>query len=141
MTLPSPRPRPAASATVAALALETRWPLAGARRQSSGPVVAPQDDPVVARVNGVEIRQSDLALAEEDVGTQCTQMPPEAKRDYLVTFVADMILVAKAARRRRSPTAGVQAAARLHAQQAADGALLQGEAKAARHRRGDAQGL
>jgi len=27
-----------------------------------------QSDPVVAKVNGVEIRESDLAMAEEDVG-------------------------------------------------------------------------
>ena len=27
-----------------------------------------QSDPVIAKVNGVEIRESDLAMAEEDVG-------------------------------------------------------------------------
>jgi peptidyl-prolyl cis-trans isomerase C len=57
-------------------------------------------DPVVAKVNGVEVRQSDLNLAEEDIGQN---MPPasqgseEAKRDYLVSYVTDMILLAKAA--------------------------------------------
>ena len=29
-----------------------------------------QSDPVVAKVNGVEIRESDLAMAEEDIGQQ-----------------------------------------------------------------------
>jgi len=53
---------------------------------------------VLARVNGVEVRQSDLAIAEEEVGPQQTaQMSPEAKRDYLVSFLADMILVSQAA--------------------------------------------
>jgi peptidyl-prolyl cis-trans isomerase C len=61
------------------------------------PLVRAQDDPVVARVNGTDIRQSDLATAEEDLGGNIPQMTPEAKRDYLITFVGDMMLVAKAA--------------------------------------------
>ena len=63
----------------------------------AAPLARAQDDPVVARVNGVEIRQSDLAMAEEDVSSQTAQMAPEAKREYLINFVADMMLVAKAA--------------------------------------------
>jgi peptidyl-prolyl cis-trans isomerase C len=64
----------------------------------AAPLVRAQDDPVVARVNGTEIRQSDLAIAEDEVGNQQTaQMSPEQKRDYLVSFVTDMMLVAKAA--------------------------------------------
>ena len=63
----------------------------------AAPLARAQDDPVVARVNGVEIRQSDLAVAEEDVGNQVAQMAPDAKREYLITFLADMMLVAKAA--------------------------------------------
>jgi peptidyl-prolyl cis-trans isomerase C len=56
-----------------------------------------QDDPVVARVNGTDVRQSDLTMAEEDLGSNLPQMTPEAKREYLITFVGDMLLVAKAA--------------------------------------------
>ena len=63
----------------------------------SAPLARAQDDPVVARVNGTDVRQSDLAMAEEDLGGNVPQMTPEAKRDYLITFVGDMILVAKAA--------------------------------------------
>jgi len=59
--------------------------------------VRAQDDPVVARVNGTDIRQSDLTMAEEDLGGNIPQMTPEAKREYLITFVGDMLLVAKAA--------------------------------------------
>ena len=60
--------------------------------------VAPQSEgPVVAKVNGVEIREGDIKLAEEDIGEQITQVPPEAKRDYLVTYVGDMILLTQAA--------------------------------------------
>jgi len=61
------------------------------------PLLRAQDDPVVARVNGTDVRQSDLAMAEEDLGGNIPQMTPEAKRDYLITFVGDMLLVAKAA--------------------------------------------
>src|SRR5205807_3135945 len=61
------------------------------------PLARAQDDPVVARVNGADVRQSDLAMAEEDLGGNIPQMTPEAKRDYLITFVGDMMLVAKAA--------------------------------------------
>jgi peptidyl-prolyl cis-trans isomerase C len=43
------------------------------------------------------VRQSDLAMAEEDLGGNIPQMTPEAKREYLITFVGDMLLVAKAA--------------------------------------------
>jgi peptidyl-prolyl cis-trans isomerase C len=64
-------------------------------------VRAQNADPVVARVNGVEIKASDLAIVEEDVGGNLPQMSPEAKRDYLITFMADMILVAKAAETRK----------------------------------------
>jgi peptidyl-prolyl cis-trans isomerase C len=63
---------------------------------TAGPVRAQDKDPVVAKVNGVEIHQSDLAAAEDEAG-QIPPMSPEAKQDYLVQFVADMILVSKAA--------------------------------------------
>ena len=65
---------------------------------AGGPLQA-QDaakDPVVAKVNGTEIHQSDLAIAEEEAG-QIPPMSPDAKKDYLVQFVADMILVSQAA--------------------------------------------
>jgi peptidyl-prolyl cis-trans isomerase C len=55
-----------------------------------------QDNPVVATVNGTEIRQNDLAVAEEEAG-QLPPMSPDAKKDYLVQFMADMILITKAA--------------------------------------------
>jgi peptidyl-prolyl cis-trans isomerase C len=63
----------------------------------TGAAGAQNTDPVVARVNGTEIRSSDLAIAEEEVGSNLPPMAAEGKRDYLVTYVSDMILVAKAA--------------------------------------------
>ncbi|MGP0089421.1 MAG: peptidylprolyl isomerase [Xanthobacteraceae bacterium] len=56
-----------------------------------------QTDPVVAKVNGVEIHQSDVDVAEEEMAEQLAQLPAEARRDYLITYLADMLLVDKAA--------------------------------------------
>ena len=70
------------------------------KSKDSNPIVtrAPDpNDPVVAKVNGTEIRQSDLAVAEEDLGQSPAAMTPEAKREYLITYLSDIILVAKAA--------------------------------------------
>ena len=63
----------------------------------AAPAHAQEADPVIARVNGVEIRASDLALVEEEVGSNTAQMPGEAKREYLVTYLSDTMLVAQAA--------------------------------------------
>jgi len=63
---------------------------------SAAPVRAQDTDPVVAKVNGAEIHQSDLTVAEEEAG-QLPPMSPDAKQDYLIQFTADMLLLAKAA--------------------------------------------
>jgi len=62
----------------------------------AAPVRAAEGDPVIARVNGTEIRASDLAIAEEDVGSNLP-MTGEARRDYLTKYLSDMVLVAQAA--------------------------------------------
>jgi peptidyl-prolyl cis-trans isomerase C len=58
------------------------------------------DDPLLAKVNGIEIHQSDLNAVEEEAG-QIPPMTPDAKRDYLLAFFTDMILVSKAAEDQR----------------------------------------
>ncbi len=58
-----------------------------------------ESDPVLARVNGVDIRQSDLALAEDEVGANLPQMEPDQKREYLITYLSDVIILAQAAER------------------------------------------
>jgi peptidyl-prolyl cis-trans isomerase C len=58
---------------------------------------AQESDPVVARANGVDIRQSDLALAEDEVGASMPQMPPDQKHEYLITYLADIIVLSQAA--------------------------------------------
>src|SRR5262249_27141126 len=44
-----------------------------------------------------EIHESDLAMAEEDMGQQGPSLTGEAKRDYLLAYLGDVILAAKAA--------------------------------------------
>ncbi|HKS17647.1 MAG TPA: peptidylprolyl isomerase [Bradyrhizobium sp.] len=55
------------------------------------------DDPVLAKVNGLEIRQSDVALAEEELAPSLAQMDPATKKDNVLSFLIDLKIVAKAA--------------------------------------------
>jgi len=55
------------------------------------------DDKVLAKVNGAEIRQSDVALAEEELGPSLAQMDPATKDENVLAFLIDMKIVSKAA--------------------------------------------
>ena len=70
---------------------------------AQAPPAAAANDPVVAKVNGADIRQSDLALAEEDVGQNIPAGTPEAKRDWLINYVADMLVLARYAEANKVP--------------------------------------
>jgi peptidyl-prolyl cis-trans isomerase C len=56
---------------------------------------------VVARVNGVDIHESDLAFAEEEIGGNMPQMGPDQKRDYLITYLTDVIVLSRAAEQKK----------------------------------------
>lgn len=92
----APRQRPIAFATIAALLFVLPAAL-GCSKNSSSEAPASASDPVIARVNGVDIKQSDLALAEEDVGADMQAASPEAKREHLISYLADIIMVTQAA--------------------------------------------
>jgi peptidyl-prolyl cis-trans isomerase C len=64
---------------------------------ASGPLRAEDANPVLAKVNGAEIRQSDVALAEEELGPSLAQMDPATKKDNVLSFLIDMKIVSKAA--------------------------------------------
>jgi peptidyl-prolyl cis-trans isomerase C len=70
---------------------------------AAAPAQAPVADPVIAKVNGTEIHQSDLSLAEEDLGHDIPVSDEAGKRDYLVNYLADLLLVAKAAEAKKIP--------------------------------------
>ena len=55
------------------------------------------DDPVLARVDGVEIRQSDLALAETDIGASLPPGAAEQRRDALLAYLIDVTALSRAA--------------------------------------------
>jgi peptidyl-prolyl cis-trans isomerase C len=62
---------------------------------------AQDNDPVVARANGVDIHESDLAFAEEEIGGNMPSMPPEQKRDYLINYLADMVVLSQTAEQQK----------------------------------------
>ncbi len=61
----------------------------------AGPVRA--EDKLLAKVNGSEIHQSDVALAEEELGPSLAQMDPATKDENVLAFLIDMKIVSKAA--------------------------------------------
>jgi peptidyl-prolyl cis-trans isomerase C len=62
---------------------------------------AQDSDPVVARANGVDIHQSDLAVAADEIGSNMPPMADDKKRDYLITYLADVIVLAQAAQQQK----------------------------------------
>jgi peptidyl-prolyl cis-trans isomerase C len=66
-----------------------------------GVLRAQDSDPVVARVNGVDIHESDLAFAEEEIGSNIPNMPPDQKRDYLVNYLVDVTVLSQAAEQQK----------------------------------------
>src|ERR1700691_2308553 len=68
---------------------------------AAAPLRAEDSSPVVARANGVDIRASDLAFAEEEIGGNMPQMSPDQKRDYLITYLADVIVLSQAAQQQQ----------------------------------------
>ena len=62
---------------------------------------AQDSDPVVARVNGVDIQQSDIAFAEEEIGANMPNMPPEQKRAYVINYLVDVMVMSQAAEQQK----------------------------------------
>ena len=75
--------------------------LSSCSKNSSSEVAAANGDSVIARVNGIDITQSDLALAEEDIGSEMQATPADAKREQLITYLADLIMVTQAAEKKK----------------------------------------
>src|SRR6202140_5208950 len=91
-TKTGPRPGLASAAVTGCLAILL---LAGL------PVRAEDANPVLAKGKGAEIRQSDLNLAEEELGPSLAQMDPATKKENVLSFLIDMKIVAKAAEARK----------------------------------------
>ncbi|MBW3096481.1 peptidylprolyl isomerase [Pseudohoeflea coraliihabitans] len=63
----------------------------------STPLHAAEDDPVVAKVGGVELHQSELRLAEGELDPQFAQMPAEQRRLAALAAAIDVKLLARLA--------------------------------------------
>src|SRR6185437_1603274 len=61
----------------------------------AGPAQA--EDKVLAKVNGSEIRQSDVKMAEEELAASLAQMDPATKDENVLSFLIDLKIVSKAA--------------------------------------------
>src|SRR3977135_76997 len=61
------------------------------------PLRAEDANPVLAKGNGSEIRQSDVALAEEELGPSLAQLDPATKNDNVLAFLIDITIVATSA--------------------------------------------
>jgi len=64
---------------------------------SPAAVPAVDSSKVIARVNGADITEGDLAIAAEDPALQMPNVPEEQKRDLLTGYMIDLKLGAKAA--------------------------------------------
>jgi peptidyl-prolyl cis-trans isomerase C len=95
------RPRARTVATIAALALFVLPGAFGCSKNSNSSSSANSSsspsDAVVARVNGTEIHESDLAMAEDDLGENIHTMEPAAKREQLIAYMTDIVLATQAA--------------------------------------------
>ena len=61
------------------------------------PLPAAADDVVIAQINGIDIKQSDLDFAASEVGSQLANFPPADRRRMLLQFVIENQLMAEAA--------------------------------------------
>ena len=98
---PVPRFAPRRRSIAFAAALLLALPAASGCSKNSEAPAASGADPVIARVNGVDITESDLALAEEDVGAEMQAASPDAKREQLIAYLADVIMVTQAAEKKK----------------------------------------
>lgn len=95
-----------ALAAVLALGLALPASLTGALAQAPQPAAPSAATPapiapgtVVARIDGIDITEREVQIAREDLGDRMRQVPPAQQRDYLIGFVADLKLGARAAER------------------------------------------
>jgi peptidyl-prolyl cis-trans isomerase C len=88
---------PLTGLAVIALALVVAPLVSGCSKGSEAQKAAADSasDPLVARVNGVEIRESDLSMAAQDIGQDLQRMPPEQQREQLIGYLTSIILVSQ----------------------------------------------
>lgn len=91
MRIPSPMALPASRPALRGLAILL---LAGGLILPGAAARAQDADPVVAKVNGADIRKSDVAIATDMLGPALSQMDESEREKNVVQFLIDMKLVA-----------------------------------------------
>ena len=71
------------------------------RAAAPAAVVQTGTDPVLATVNGEAIRQSDLDLADADIGQSLPGATGDAKREALLSYMIDVTILAQAASQKK----------------------------------------
>jgi peptidyl-prolyl cis-trans isomerase C len=89
----------AAALGVAALPAHAQSPAPATPPAAAAPAPGATDaDPVLARVNGIEIKKSDLTIAEDELGGS---LPPQlqgpARQEYVLGFLIDLTALAQSA--------------------------------------------
>lgn len=84
-------------ATVTGVLAQAPQPAAPAAAAAPQAPIAPGT--VVARIDGIDITEREVQIAREDLGDRMRQVPPAQQREYLIGFVADLKLGARAAER------------------------------------------
>jgi peptidyl-prolyl cis-trans isomerase C len=133
-TFAPPRPQRITMAAIAVMAFAILPALTGCGNDSSSSQAGAADpnDTLIARVNGSEIRQSDLAMAEDDFANELRGAPPDVKREQLVAYLTDVILVSQEAEKKNmSNSAEFKRRHTLMRNKLLMGALLQQQSKAA----------
>lgn len=87
--------KPATVARLAVFALAGAALYCGPELAGLGRALA--QDAVVAKINGTEIKESDLKLAEAEVGAELHSVPADKRRRLLLEFLIEMRLFADAA--------------------------------------------
>ncbi|MDO9218132.1 MAG: hypothetical protein Q7U14_12740, partial [Lacisediminimonas sp.] len=98
--------RPSRSVATSLLAISL-WAIAPVAAFAADPVAsepvraASGNDEVIANVNGKPIKLSDVALADEEMGSALVQLPEEKRFQYLLSMLIDRRIVADAARAKK----------------------------------------
>ncbi|MDJ1157463.1 peptidylprolyl isomerase [Chelatococcus sp. SYSU_G07232] len=90
------------AAGLAGAAVAQTAPKTDPKAETGKPAAAPgaavkPEDQVLARVDGAPITQKDLDIAAEDLGERLPAMAEAQKRDYVLSYVIDLRIGAKAA--------------------------------------------
>ncbi len=119
-----------------------RCNLSHGRSGAGQPLHAQDANPVIAKVNGADIRQSDLTVAEEELGPSLQQMDRATRRENLIAFLIDIEDRRQGRRSQEGRRYGrFQAEDRLRARPAPDGQPSCDGRQGRDHRRGHEEGL